>query len=188
MKEIVFLLEEPSAKEVLQNILPQILPKDDISYLCISHQGKHDLEKSIPRKLRAWNKSDVQFVIVHDKDSADCRKLKQRLLDSVKNNNRPDTLVRIVCSELESWFLGDLDAVEKAFSIDLSKKKNKALYRDPDAIGNAKEELKKLVRTYQEIAGSQSISKYMNISQNKSHSFQIFVSGVRRICGVEETI
>jgi hypothetical protein len=51
MKQIVFLLEEKSMKEVLSHVLPQLLPPD-ISFLLIAHEGKSDLEASIPRKFR----------------------------------------------------------------------------------------------------------------------------------------
>lgn len=54
--ELIFLLEEPSMKATLENLLPKIIPPE-INYKCIAHEGKQDLEKSIPRKLKAWNKS-----------------------------------------------------------------------------------------------------------------------------------
>jgi uncharacterized protein YktA (UPF0223 family) len=182
MTKIVFLLEEPSAREVLLVLLPQIMPVENVAFQCLPHEGKSNLQKSIPRKIRAWNEPDVHFVILHDQDSADCVTLKDELCKLARNGNHPDTLVRIACSELESWFLGDLSAVEQAFAVDLSKKRNKAIYQNPDAITNAKEELKKLIPSYQQISGSQSISKYMTIGKNKSKSFQVFISGVKTLC------
>lgn len=62
---LVFLLEESSMKEMLELLLPRILP-DNINYLCIPHESKSDLEKSIPRKLKAWNSPNTKFVIVRD--------------------------------------------------------------------------------------------------------------------------
>jgi uncharacterized protein YktA (UPF0223 family) len=180
MKKLIFLLEEQSMKETLENILSLIIPKD-ISFLCIPHEGKADLQKSIPRKLLQWREPDVQFIIVHDQDSSECRELKKALISLVPDEKRADTLIRIVCTELESWFLGDLQAIEKAFSINLKNQKNKALFRDPDTIQNAKQELKKLAPKYQQVSGSQSISKFMNIAENKSHSFQVFISGVKKL-------
>jgi uncharacterized protein YktA (UPF0223 family) len=168
-------------KETLENILPLIVPKD-IPFLCIPHEGKADLQKSIPRKLLQWREPDVQFIIVHDQDSSACRELKKELISLVPDEKWKDTLIRIVCTELESWFLGDLQAVEKAFSINLKNQKNKALFRDPDNIQNAKRELKKLAPKYQQVSGSQSISKYMDVTNNKSCSFNIFVAGVKRLC------
>jgi hypothetical protein len=180
MKKLVFLLEEKSMKETLDNILPLVLPKD-IPFLCIPHEGKEDLQKSIPRKLLRWREPDVQFIIVHDQDSGDCIELKQALISLAAGGRRPETLVRIVCTELESWFLGDMQAVEKAFNIDLKYQKNKSLFRNPDSIQNAKQELKKLAPKYQQISGSQNISKFMDIENNRSHSFNVFISGVKKL-------
>lgn len=36
---IVFLLEESSIKNVLEELLPKLIPPE-ISHICISHQGK----------------------------------------------------------------------------------------------------------------------------------------------------
>jgi hypothetical protein len=145
--KIIFLLEEISMKETLVNILPQIIPAQ-ISYQLIKHNGKSDLQRSIPVKLRGWREPDVHFVIMHDQDSNDCIQLKKNLSKLARENYRPDTLIRIVCTELESWFLGDIEAIEKAYAQNLTHKKGKAMYRMPDNIKNAKEELRKLITFY----------------------------------------
>jgi hypothetical protein len=56
----------------------------------------------------------------------------------------------------------------------LSKKKNKVIYRNPDKIQNAKQELKNLIPAYQPISGSQKIAYCMDINGNKSDSFNCF--------------
>jgi len=80
MKKFIFLLEEPSMNEFLQCILPQIIPQNFL-FQCVIHNGKQALKKSIPIKTRGWKEPDVQFIIVHDKDSADCKKLKKIFLN-----------------------------------------------------------------------------------------------------------
>ncbi|GMU62432.1 MAG: hypothetical protein AMXMBFR34_41950 [Myxococcaceae bacterium] len=60
MGRVVFLLEEKSMKVLLDGLLPRIVPSLD--FLCVPHEGKQDLEKSIPRKLRAWREPGVRFV------------------------------------------------------------------------------------------------------------------------------
>jgi hypothetical protein len=40
--DLIFLLEEPSIKNVLDQLLPQVIPTE-ITYICIPHQGKQDL-------------------------------------------------------------------------------------------------------------------------------------------------
>lgn len=99
--KLVFLLEEPSMKYLLDELLPRILPPE-ISFQTIPHQGKRDLEKSIPQKLRGWNEpGDIRFVILHDQDTKDCVALKRELLELCKATTKP-VLIRIACQEMES--------------------------------------------------------------------------------------
>lgn len=180
MNQLVFLLEEESMKAMLDVLLPQIIPQG-INFLCIPHEGKQDLEKSIPRKLRAWKTPGTAFIIVRDKDGADCIEIKKRLVSLCANAGRSDSLVRIACQELESWFLGDLAAVEKAFSIKkLAMQQQNKKYKYPDKLGNASEELEKLVRGYRKVSGAKKIATYMSVDQNYSHSFNCFVQGICR--------
>ncbi|MFH0994156.1 MAG: hypothetical protein V1844_01455 [Pseudomonadota bacterium] len=51
MKWLVFFLEEPSAKEMLEGILPQILPTDVTSKFVV-FRGKQDMEKRLVLRLR----------------------------------------------------------------------------------------------------------------------------------------
>lgn len=181
MKELVFMLEEESMKVLLDILLTKILPKD-IKFLCIPHQGKQDLEKSIPRKLRAWQSPDTTFVIVRDKDGADCIELKKRLVNLCAEAGRSDSLVRIACHELESWFLGDLDAVECAFALkNIANQQKNRKYKDPDKLSNASQELEKLVKGYRKVSGAKKIAAYMSINQNRSHSFNCFVKGIHQL-------
>ncbi len=109
MTKVVFLLEEESMRVLLEGFLPRIFPQ--LNFQCIHHEGKSDLEKSIPRKLRAWREPGVRFVVLRDNDGTDCVFLKQRLLKICSDAGRSDTLVRIVCEELEAWYLGEPDAL-----------------------------------------------------------------------------
>ena len=59
MNRVVFLLEEYSMKALLDGLLPRLFP--DLLFQCVPHDGKGDLEKSIPRKLRAWREPGVRF-------------------------------------------------------------------------------------------------------------------------------
>ncbi len=133
-------------REVLKVLLPQLLPQE-VGFQLITHKGKQHLEKAIPYKLRRWQTPNTHFVIVRDQNSDDCLKLKQQLKDLCQQGGKPDALIRIVCHELESGFLGDLAAVEKAFNIKgLAKQQNHKKFRDPDRLANASEELGKLVK------------------------------------------
>ncbi|WP_067582019.1 DUF4276 family protein [Endozoicomonas ascidiicola] len=187
MTQLVFMLEEPSAKILLDHLLPRVLPPN-VSFLCIPHEGKQDLEKSIPIKLKSWNVPDSWFVVIRDKDQGDCVQLKQRLKQLCIDSHRPETLVRIVVHELESWFLGDLAAVGAAFDLPkLSGKQQSKKFRNPDALANAQEELKKLVKNYQKMAGARKISPHLSLEANTSLSFQNMLSGLQTYLAQIET-
>ena len=100
MNKIVFLVEEASMKELLDGLLPRLFP--DMSFLCISHNGKTHLERNARTKLRGWREPGVRFVILRDADLGDCVEIKRRLVQMCEDSGRPDTLVRIVCQELEA--------------------------------------------------------------------------------------
>ena len=178
--KLVFLLEEGSMKELLDILLPCILP-DGVEYKTIAHSGKTDLRHSIPIKIKGWNEPNVKFVIVHDQDSNDCRILKNELAELCMSLNKP-FLIRIPCHELEAWYFGDLEAVSRAFGRDLTKIQNKKKYRIPDQIINPKNELQKLLPEYGQREGARKIAKYMNVESNTSHSFKVFIEGIRRLC------
>jgi hypothetical protein len=182
--DLIFLLEEPSMETILDEILPKIIPQN-IIFKCISHQGKQDLAKSIPRKIEAFQfNPDTKFVIVHDQDSHDCLKLKANLRQLCHNAGKTEVMIRIICHELESWFLGDLTAIEKAYGLEplsLSRSQNTAKFRNPDQLNSAKEELKKLVPEYYPGTHSRVIAPYLSLSNNRSLSFQVFLDGIRKI-------
>ncbi|MEQ9549988.1 MAG: DUF4276 family protein [Coleofasciculus sp. G3-WIS-01] len=170
---------------VLEEILPKLIP-NHITYICITHQGKQDLAESIPRKIKAFQFSpSTEFVIVHDQDSNDCKKLKTELLKICQTAGKPDAMIRIICHELESWFLGDLAAVEKAYNLkphSLSQKQTQNKYRDPDRLNSAKEELRKLLPAgYYPGTHSKEIAPHLSLTDNKSRSFQIFCEGIQKI-------
>ncbi len=127
---------------------------------------------------------DSRFIILRDKDSADCSAVKTRLLEYVRRSGKSEAcLVRIACHELESFFLGDLAAVAMALDMPtLAGKQKKKPYRDPDAIANAAEQLKKLTSNkYQKLAGSRAIGPSLALDgSNRSHSFGVLLKAIRR--------
>lgn len=183
--KLVFLLEEPSMQEVLKILLPQILPPA-VEFKIVPHQGKGDLKKSIPVKLRNWNEPQVHFIVVQDQDSSDCKEVKADLKKLCAEAGRQDTLIRIACHELEAWYFGDLVAVEQAYNINLKNIKNKAAYRVADNIPDPKNALNKILkgRGHQQVSGAKRIAKFMDIDKNTSTSFNFFISGVRKMAGL----
>ena len=94
---------------LLDGLLPRLFPT--LPFLCVPHEGKTDLERSVPRKLRAWREPGVRFVVVRDNDGKDCRALKDALRQLCHAGHRDDTLIRIACQELEAWYLGEPQVV-----------------------------------------------------------------------------
>ncbi len=181
MKHLVFLLEEPSAEEMLKGILPQILPNGIIARYVV-FEGKQDLDKRVERRVRGWRIPDTAFVVIRDKDSGDCHNIKQALAAKMANAGQPGALVRIACHELESFYLGDLAAVEAGLEIPgLSTHQHKAKYRQPDRIANPAEELIRLT-AYQKVSGSRAIAPHLSLDgSNRSNSFQVLVDGIKKI-------
>lgn len=182
---LVFLLEEPSAKSVLDGLLLRMLPKGKgISFETIAHRGKSDLCKSIPHKLQAWQTPNTRFIVLHDQDNHDCRLLKQDLSKLCQQAGRDDVLIRIVCRELEAWYFGDLSALEQVFQVKkLQALARKQKYRIPDNIDKPANELEKLIKGFQKGLAARNMPQYMDIEHNNSVSFQQFVQGVQQLCG-----
>lgn len=178
--KLVFFLEERSMKELLDGILPRILP-EGVAFQTIPHQGKSDLAKSLPIKLRAWNEADTAFVVVHDQDSNDCVQLKQSLTELIAGFGKR-VLIRIPCHELEAWYWGDLAAVSKAYGRDLTPLGRKRNYRIPDQIVNPKRELKRYLPEMGQIDGARRIAPHMDIAANTSYSFRVFTQGILALC------
>jgi hypothetical protein len=182
---LVFMLEEPSAKSVLDIILPMLLPPE-VTFQTIPHRGKDDLRRSLPRKLRSWLAPDTHFVVLHDQDSNSCETLKEDLQTICQQTGRYDVIVRIACRELEAWYFGDLEAVERAFPGNrLQQLAEKREYRDPDNIVKPSSALERLVPGFQKGFASKTIPHHMHMERNRSRSFQVFVEAVRRLAGAE---
>jgi len=67
-------------------------------------------------KTSGWQLPESVFVIILDQDSSDCHVVKQRLFELCTQAKKGDALIRVACRELESFYLGDLVAVEKGLT------------------------------------------------------------------------
>ena len=151
-------------------------------FLCVEHQGKSDLDKSIPRKLSAWKMPGDRFVILRDNDGAICADVKAKLKRMCKKSGRPDTLVRLVCQELESWYVGDLTALAQAFADDrLSSPSLQKRFKNPDEWQKPSVELMRLIPTFQKGSAARQMAEVLGTKSNRSRSFQVFVEGVARV-------
>lgn len=181
---IIFLLEESSMRVLLDDWLPKLFPGwvDGEHFQCVPHEGKSDLDRSISRKLAAWRIPGDRFVIVRDSDNADCIELKDRLRGLCARAGRPEALIRLVCQELEGWYLGDLAALAAAFDVPkVDSPGHRKRFADPDSWQKPSKEVKRLVPTFQKIGGARSMAQHLSIAGNRSRSLQVFVAGVRRM-------
>lgn len=184
MRTLVIFLEEPSAKALLQGLLPRVLPAN-VSPLYVVFEGKQDLEKQLEKRLSCWQMPDCLFLVMRDQDAGNCHEIKRSIVAKCAAAGRKEALVRIACRELESWYLGDFRAVETAFGLrGLSRLSAKAKYRQPDTLGSPSDELRKLTRgLYQKVSGSRALGPLLNLGDNQSHSFQVFFNGINRLVG-----
>lgn len=184
MRELVFLLEEPSAKAMLESLLPRML-NVDMKFRCIPFEGKQDLEKQMVRKIRAYQNDQARFIILRDQDNhPDCLAIKRKLLDLCNDAGKPDKcLVRIACRELETFYLADLQAVGQALQLDgLAKHQQSKKFRMPDQLGGPSKELKTLTKQrYEKVAGSRAIGQYLSLDNERSPSFRNLIAAIRRL-------
>lgn len=169
-------------KAFLDTFLPRFFP--NLDFQCIPHEGKSDLEKSIPRKLRGYRTPGVQFLILRDNDGKDCVDLKRRLVKLCEEHERPDTVVRIVCQELEAWYLSDPTGLAVAYSSpDLEKIKDKTKFRNPDAIVKPSLEMERLIPHFQKIAGAERMAKHLCAmrARKRSKSFAVFLRSIEHL-------
>jgi len=191
MISVEFFLEEQSAKEMLEGLLPHIFPEQDLELEYNVFQGKQDLQKHLPRMLLGLNRyrgANTHFIVLLDQDSSDCKKLKAKIRRMCNEAGRPDVLIRIICRELESWYLADLRAVERGLDIpNLARRyQEKRIYRNPDAQHGPDEKLSKLTKgVYAKVRGSRRIGPYLDPENSRSPSFRNFITGIRRIAGTQ---
>ena len=181
MQHLVFLLEEQSAREMLQGIVPRLIPAT-VQTTYIVFEGKQDLEHNLQRKIRNWQMPNTTFVVLRDQDSGDCIQIKQHLKTLCVDAGQPEALVRIACHELETFYLGDLAAVFSAYQLRMPSQASKK-FRTPDNLANAAEEIKKVTnKQYQKIDGSRRIAPFLRLDGcNCSHSFNVLCDGLRRL-------
>lgn len=189
MKTLVFLLEEPSAKEMLKGLFDThkkaLFDAEEIDIKYITFNGKQDLEKNIELKIKKWLTVNSYFMVIRDQDAGDCHAIKRNLIAICEKTGKLNKIsVRIACHSLESFYLGDLGAVEAGLKLNgLKKLENKNPYREPDKISNPVQILERITsgNGYQKISGSRAISPYLDINNNKSSSFNALICGIRNI-------
>ncbi len=129
------------------------------------------MEKSIPKKMRSWNYGNPHFIILRDNDGGDCFAVKRRLRATAQRWNRPFH-VRIVCQELESWLLGDFNAIKRAYPR-IAGVSNRPKFRNPDDLTNPSQQLDSLVNERAKIRRAKNISQHFDLTANRSKNLNV---------------
>jgi hypothetical protein len=181
IEHLVFFLEEPSAQDFLEIVLPQILPTRITPHFVV-FEGKQDLEKRLTKRLKYWQRPNSQFIVIRDQDSGDCKVIKANLKQLCILANKPNAIVRIVCKELETFFVGDWAAIATAYSNEKWRANVRtAKFRNPDLLGSPSTEIKRLIPNYQKRAGARIISPHLDFDKNASASFHALIRSIKSI-------
>jgi hypothetical protein len=196
------LVEEPSAEEALRHLLPKLL-KGRSRYKIINFGSKSKLLKLLGQRLAAYgdriNKGEnLKIIVLVDRDHDDCETLKNQLETTAQQKglftkSKPNpqgkflVLNRIVIEELESWFIGDPEALRKAFSSLPTIPPKSGIFRSPDN-GGSWEALHRFLKkqgiyknSYPKIEAARRIAPHMNPDQNSSPSFNSFKAGLEAL-------
>jgi hypothetical protein len=203
LSRLELLVEEPSMEAALSHLVPKLLGPD-FSFSVYPHQGKRDLLKELPARLRGyrrWVPEDWGIVVLIDADGQDCMEQKTALEDmarqagfvtrSTAQGGRFQVLNRLAIEELEAWFFGDVDALCEAYLGIPPLLGERAAYRDPDAIrGGTWEALERELQKaghhpggLSKIKAAREISACMKPDRNRSRSFQMFRQRILDLVG-----
>lgn len=202
LTHLELLVEEPSAEAALNSLVPKVLGSD-LSYQIHPFQGKHDLLRNLPTRLRGyrhWIPENWGIVVVIDADGLDCLEQKEKqesmaedagfLTRALALGGRYQVLNRLAIEELEAWFFGDVEALCEAYPGIPRSLGERAKYRDPDGIlGGTWEALEtELQRAghhrggLAKIKAAREISAKMELDRNRSRSFRAFQQGLLSLC------
>lgn len=170
-------------KALLDDLIPRLVPGwiEGENFKCVPHEGKSDLDRSIPRKLSSWRIPGDRFIIVRDSDGEDPAKLRARFQALGKKSGRPETLVRLAVQELESWYLGDLEAVAAAFDVNVNTAAHRKRFSRPDDWQKPSVEIKRIVPAFQKVGGARLMAPHLKLEGNTSSSFNDFADGLARV-------
>ncbi|RJP61390.1 MAG: DUF4276 family protein [Candidatus Auribacter fodinae] len=196
-----FLLEEQSAKEALEIILPKIIPPDRASFSLHGFNGKGDLLRKLERRLtgyRAWINDSYKIIILIDSDNDDCHALKHQMEQLCRNanlftktyknhDNSFSSITRIAIKELESWFLGAPYAIKAAYPRVPEKTISRLNSLNPDTIKRKPSTM--LLSCLQDggyykiaylpkVEVAKNISLHMDPMHNRSTSFKVFIKAI----------
>ena len=202
MIQLEMLVEEASAEEAMRHLLPGLL-RGRARAKVINLGSKYKLLKVLEDRLRAYRVriakgEELRVVVLLDRDDDDCVRLKERLEQAavkagLPSKSRPDehgrffVVNRIVVEELESWFIGDSEALRRAFTGLPRINPTGGIFRNPDN-GGTWEALHRFLKkhgiyrnSYPKIDAARRIAPNLRVGRNRSGSFGQFVAGIEAV-------
>lgn len=161
--------------------------------------SKRMLLNNLPRLVKGYGNTykenpNIAIIVIVDLDDRDCMAFKRELLNIHNQcDPAPNVLFRIAIEELESWFLGDPQAIQ--FAYPRADSRQISGYKQ-DSICGTWEKLADAVHPGGSSAlnrlgwpaigqikceWAKKITPHMDVQKNKSRSFQVFREGIERI-------
>ncbi len=200
IEHVVVIVEEPSARGMLEVLLPKLL--STVSYQIIQVPFKGKPMTRLTDRLRGfahWIPPSWRIVVLVDRDDEECHELKARLEEAARTAGLVTRSMapqgqwivanRVVSEELEAWFLGDVPALQAAFPGVPGSLGHQARFRDPDAVtGGTWEALEKVLQRaghfrggLRKIEAARAVAPHMDPDRNRSRSFQVFRDTMREL-------
>ncbi len=189
--------EERSAQKFFEALMLKIFAEQNISqniakerFRVYGYSGKEDLKKSLQTTVPTISKQpEAKILITIDQDGEDCRSLKNDLENIIKNKCHCPHKIRIICRELESWFLGDLEAIARSYPrFKADQYRNKSDFKNIDASKQKPSvALLKIIPDFKglerlsKVAVAEKISQNLDLQNNTSTSFNATIGAIKQL-------
>ena len=181
-QDIFVFTEEPSAKPIIQRIADALEIGNRVRV--VEHDGVGDLVRSLRMKIKSDQNLNRKFLVLRDADRLDCNILKRDLIEMIPAGRRGKALVRIVCQELEAWYLAQPAALKKA-GVLASEIPAAILRRSPDSVQDPKQVFLKHAHHRGQMDNARKIAPHLDIESKVSASFAHAVLALRRLAAMQ---
>lgn len=206
------LVEDQSGKIMLDILIPKIIGDEHTfnvkSYKGVGHISKNMkiavdaknkmLLNNLPKLLtgygKTWNAQNYKegiVIVVCDLDNKCLKEFRNELIRLLNNcNPTPETRFCVAIEEGEAWFLGDMNAIKRAYpnakDVVLKTYENDSICGTWEKLADAiykggTEALKKQNTGTEKCNWAKEITPYLNLDDNKSPSFNYFLKKIREL-------
>lgn len=179
MPLLVFLIEEPSMRTFLEGARERLPIPSNTQIVYRVAGGYHSMRQLVATNLRKTWPPGTRFVVLCDKDKADCIDRKGDLASAIPHHRRNEVLIRIVCYELESWYFGDPDTLSALYPR-FRQVRSQARFRSPDSLQQPSMQIMELTG-HRKRQLAERLGPLLQLETNRSRSLQVFLSGLQRL-------